>query len=119
MNVCEVIDNTNSSIESESRMEYNKICKEIDNFSYLGAYSLMHDFQSPEVKYRVKDMLVENGFVCMDIYERSIVVCWDIKVLRTAYYAYQRYKDTHDVVNAVCCDNCSTIQLNNVNNAKK
>lgn len=50
MNVCEVIDNTNSSIESESRMEYDRICKEIDNCSYLGAYCLMHDFQSLEVK---------------------------------------------------------------------
>lgn len=35
MNICEVIDNTNSSIESESRMEYDRICKEIDNCSTI------------------------------------------------------------------------------------
>lgn len=119
MSVCEVIDNTNFNIESESKMEYDKVCKEINNFSYLGACSLVHDFQSSKVKQRVKDMLMENGFLCINVYEQAIAVCWDINVLRTAYYAYQRYKDTHGAVNAVCCDTCSTIQLDNVNNAKK
>lgn len=95
MKAIETFNNTNSELKRTINIVFECTLKRIEEASKVGRTYIQQDFQSAEIKDGVRDYLEEKGYLCISLYDSTLYVTWDIRVMRVAYVTYKEYRERY------------------------
>lgn len=111
MKAIETFNNTNSELKRTINIVFECTLKHIEEASKVGRTHIQEDFQSAEIKDGVSNYLEEKGYLCISLYNSTLYITWDMRVMRTAYFTYKKYAENYVCSSdyKITAENISTI----------
>jgi hypothetical protein len=77
---------------------------------------IQEDFQSAEIKDGVSNYLEEKGYLCISLYDSTLYITWDMRVMRTAYFTYKKYAENYVCSSdyKITAESVPVVEVNNV-----
>lgn len=111
MKAIETFNNTNSELKRTINIVFECTLKRIEEASKVGKTYIQEDFQSTEIRDGVRNCLEEKGYLCISLYDSTLYITWDMRVMRTAYFTYKKYAENYVCSSdyKITAENISTI----------
>lgn len=90
--------------------------KHIEEASKVGKTHIQEDFQSTEIRDGVRNCLEEKDYLCMSLYDSTLYITWDMRVMRTAYFTYKKYAENYVCSSdyKITAESVPVVEVNNV-----
>ena len=116
MKSIEIFNETNSNLNKAVNMAFEVTLRQIEEASKVGRTHIQEDFQSAEIKDGVSNYLEEKGYLCISLYDSTLYITWDMRVMRTAYFTYKKYAENYVCSSdyRITAESVPVVEVNNV-----
>mgnify|MGYP003251861904 FL=1 len=116
MKSIEIFNETNSNLNKAVNMALEVTLRQIEEASKVGRTYIQEDFQSAEIKDGVSNYLEEKGYLCISLYNSTLYITWDMRVMRTAYFTYKKYAENYVCSSdyKITAESVPVVEVNNV-----